>query len=53
MSDKAYLFRRRRGKKTLADLFNGKSHLVVQHFMFAPNGTKLQELLVLGGRLSA
>jgi predicted dithiol-disulfide oxidoreductase (DUF899 family) len=34
--DKAYLFDGVEGKKTLADLFNGKSQLVVQHFMFAP-----------------
>jgi predicted dithiol-disulfide oxidoreductase (DUF899 family) len=34
--DKAYLFDGARGKTTLADLFNGKSQLVVQHFMFAP-----------------
>jgi len=34
--DKAYLFNGAEGKKTLADLFNGKSQLVVQHFMFAP-----------------
>ena len=34
--DKAYLFDGAEGKKTLADLFNGKSQLVVQHFMFAP-----------------
>jgi predicted dithiol-disulfide oxidoreductase (DUF899 family) len=34
--DKAYLFDGAEGKKTLADLFNGKRQLVVQHFMFAP-----------------
>jgi predicted dithiol-disulfide oxidoreductase (DUF899 family) len=34
--DKAYLFDGARGETTLADLFNGKSQLVVQHFMFAP-----------------
>jgi len=34
--DKAYLFDGAEGKKTLADLFNSKSQLVVQHFMFAP-----------------
>jgi predicted dithiol-disulfide oxidoreductase (DUF899 family) len=34
--DKTYLFDGRDGKTTLADLFKGKSQLVVQHFMFAP-----------------
>jgi predicted dithiol-disulfide oxidoreductase (DUF899 family) len=34
--DKAYLFDGPDGKTTLADLFKGKSQLVVQHFMFAP-----------------
>jgi predicted dithiol-disulfide oxidoreductase (DUF899 family) len=34
--DKAYLFDGADGKTTLADLFKGKSQLVVQHFMFAP-----------------
>ena len=35
--DKNYVFDGRDGKKTLADLFKGKSQLVVQHFMFAPD----------------
>jgi predicted dithiol-disulfide oxidoreductase (DUF899 family) len=35
--DKAYSFDSPEGKKTLADLFKGKSQLVVQHFMFAPD----------------
>jgi predicted dithiol-disulfide oxidoreductase (DUF899 family) len=35
--DKAYSFDSPDGKKTLADLFKGKSQLVVQHFMFAPD----------------
>jgi len=34
--DKAYLFDGTDGKTTLAELFKGKSQLVVQHFMFAP-----------------
>ena len=34
--DKAYLFDGPNGKVTLADLFKGRSQLVVQHFMFAP-----------------
>lgn len=35
--EKAYLFDTPEGKKTLADLFEGRSQLIVQHFMFAPD----------------
>ena len=35
--DKAYVFDGPNGKATLADLFKGRSQLVVQHFMFAPD----------------
>jgi predicted dithiol-disulfide oxidoreductase (DUF899 family) len=35
--DKAYVFDGPAGKQTLADLFAGRSQLVVQHFMFAPD----------------
>ena len=35
--DKAYVFEGPGGRKTLADLFGGRSQLVVQHFMFAPD----------------
>jgi predicted dithiol-disulfide oxidoreductase (DUF899 family) len=38
--DKAYLFDGPNGKATLADLFKGRSQLVVQHFMFAPDWTE-------------
>jgi predicted dithiol-disulfide oxidoreductase (DUF899 family) len=34
--DKDYVFDGPGGKMTLADLFKGRSQLVVQHFMFAP-----------------
>ena len=34
--DKTYRFDSPEGEKTLADLFKGRSQLVVQHFMFAP-----------------
>src|SRR5690242_9889085 len=34
--DKDYVFDGVEGKKRLADLFRGRSQLVVQHFMFAP-----------------
>jgi predicted dithiol-disulfide oxidoreductase (DUF899 family) len=33
---KEYLFDGQRGKETLADLFGGKSQLIVYHFMFGP-----------------
>jgi predicted dithiol-disulfide oxidoreductase (DUF899 family) len=35
--DKVYSFDSDEGKKTLADLFMGKSQLVIQHFMFGPD----------------
>lgn len=38
--DKDYAFESARGKATLADLFDGKSQLVVYHFMFAPDWQK-------------
>ena len=34
--DKNYVFDSSDGERTLADLFRGRSQLVVQHFMFAP-----------------
>ena len=38
--DKTYVFDGPNGKQTLSDLFAGRSQLVVQHFMFAPTGTR-------------
>jgi predicted dithiol-disulfide oxidoreductase (DUF899 family) len=35
--DKPYVFAARDGKRTLADLFDGKEQLLVYHFMFAPS----------------
>ena len=35
--DKPYVFDTIQGKKTLADLFDGRSQLIVYHFMFPPN----------------
>src|ERR1700734_4209424 len=35
--DKAYVFPGPTGKKTLADLFAGKSHLIFYHFMLGPD----------------
>src|SRR5215831_10104888 len=34
--EKAYVFDAPGGKETLADLFSGRSQLIVQHFMFGP-----------------
>jgi len=34
--EKKYVFEGSRGKETLADLFDGRSQLVVYHFMFGP-----------------
>lgn len=34
--DKSYVFEGPRGKETLADLFDGRSQLVIQHFMMGP-----------------
>jgi predicted dithiol-disulfide oxidoreductase (DUF899 family) len=36
--EKNYVFEGPHGKETLADLFEGRSQLVVYHFMFAPDG---------------
>ena len=35
--EKNYVFEAREGKVTLADLFDGKGQLIVQHFMFGPD----------------
>ena len=35
--EKNYVFDTRSGKQTLADLFDGKSQLIVYHFMFGPD----------------
>jgi predicted dithiol-disulfide oxidoreductase (DUF899 family) len=35
--DKDYVFDGANGKQTLGDLFKGRSQLIVQHFMFAPD----------------
>ena len=34
--EKSYVFEGPRGKETLADLFDGRSQLIVYHFMFGP-----------------
>ena len=38
--DKTYVFDGPDGKVTLADLFDGRSQLVVKHFMFGPDWTE-------------
>jgi predicted dithiol-disulfide oxidoreductase (DUF899 family) len=35
--DKSYVFEGAAGRETLADLFDGRSQLIVYHFMFAPD----------------
>lgn len=48
--DKEYIFDTPGGKKTLADLFEGRSQLIVYHFMFGPEWSRrLPELLVQYG----
>jgi predicted dithiol-disulfide oxidoreductase (DUF899 family) len=37
--DKPYEFDTTEGKKSLADLFDGRSQLMIYHFMFPPNAT--------------
>jgi hypothetical protein len=50
--DKSYAFQGPAGDETLADLLDGRSQLLVYHFLFRLEG-KLPELLVLGGQLRA
>ena len=38
--EKEYVFDAPSGKETLADLFDGRSQLIVQHFMFGPGWTE-------------
>ena len=38
--EKNYLFEGPNGRETLADLFGGRSQLVVKHFMFGPDWTE-------------
>ena len=52
--DKQYVFDGPDGKETLGGLFDGRTQLIVYHFMFAPGlGGRLQELLVLGRQIRA
>jgi len=48
--EKNYVFDSPSGKKTLADLFNGKSQLIVYHLMFGPEWSgSLPQLLLQHG----
>ena len=48
--EKKYVFDGPKGKETLTDLFEGKSQLIVYHFMLGPGWERgLSELLVPGG----
>ncbi len=38
--DQDYLFDTEKGPRTLADLFDGRSQLIVYHFMFGPDWTQ-------------
>ena len=50
--EKHYVFEGPNGKQTLADLFDGRSQLIVYHFHARPRlGRRLQELLISGGSL--
>ena len=47
--EKDYLFDGPNGKESLADLFDGRSQLLVYHFMFGPDwAERLSQLLILG-----
>ena len=43
-----YVFRTTQGERTLAELFDGRSQLIVYHFMFAPGTTDPCEMLFPG-----
>jgi predicted dithiol-disulfide oxidoreductase (DUF899 family) len=50
--DKEYRFDTEEGEASLADLFRGRSQLLVYHFMFDPDwGRRLPQLLRVGGRI--
>ena len=46
--DRDYVFDAPKGRRTLADLFEVRRQLPVQHFMFAPGWEQLPELLLQG-----
>ena len=46
--EKEYSFETDDGAKTLAELFDGRSQLLVYHFMFGPTTRRAARLLVGG-----
>ena len=46
--ERDYVFDTQEGRRPLADLFDGRHQLVMQHFMLAPGWGGLQELLLHG-----
>ena len=48
--DKPYVFDGPQGKETLADLFDGRSQLIIKHFMFGPGWVEggMRRLLIRG-----
>lgn len=48
--EKGYVFEGPNGKRTLADLFDGRSQLIVYHFMFGPEWKRGLPKLLVGGR---
>ena len=49
--EKQYAFKGPDGLQTLADLFDGRSQLVVYHFMFAPRTTPAARIALVGRQL--
>ena len=50
--DKEYIFNGPNGKETLADLFAGRSQLIIYHFMFGPGGQKVVPAVRSGRTIS-
>ena len=50
--EKEYLFDGPNGQETLLELFEGRSQLIIYHFMYGPGlGGRLSQLFLLGGQL--
>src|SRR5437660_3841688 len=47
---KGYVFEGPHGKQNLAELFDGRSQLIVYHFMFEPSATGRMPALLAAGR---
>jgi predicted dithiol-disulfide oxidoreductase (DUF899 family) len=50
--EKNYVFDGPKGKETLADLFDGRSQLIVYHFMFGPDWKKGASHALSGSTIS-